>query len=61
VAGTAGQYQRLGDLEPLVRQVGDYTLADVSLVFETGVLKGRVAFDRAGQVVGLYALPPATP
>jgi hypothetical protein len=61
VAGTAGQYQRLGDLEPLVRQVGDYTLADVPLVFETGVLKGRVAFDRAGQVVGLYALPPATP
>jgi hypothetical protein len=61
LAGTAGQYQRLGDREPLLRQVGDYTLADVPLVFETGVLKGRVAFDRAGQVVGLYVLPPATP
>jgi hypothetical protein len=59
LAGTAGQYGRLGDGEPLVRQLGDYTVADVPLVFETGAMKGRVAFDRAGRVAGLYVLPPA--
>jgi hypothetical protein len=59
LAGTAGQYRRLGDGEPLVRQLGDYTVADVPLVFETGPMKGRVAFDRAGRVAGLYVLPPA--
>jgi hypothetical protein len=61
MAGTAGPYQRLGDQEPVVRQVGDYTIADVPMLFETGLMKGRVAFDRTGRVSGLYVLPPATP
>jgi len=61
LAGTAGQYRRLGDDEPLVRQLGDYTVADVPLEFETGPMKGRVSFDRAGRVAGLYVLPTAVP
>jgi hypothetical protein len=61
LTGTAGRYRRLGDSEPLVRQLGDYTVADVPLEFEAGLMKGRVAFDQAGRVAGLYVLPPATP
>jgi hypothetical protein len=61
VIGTAGAYQWLGDREPLVRQAGDYTVADVPLVFGSGPMKGRVSFDRSGRVAGLYVLPPATP
>jgi hypothetical protein len=61
VEATAGPYQRLGDADPLVRQAGEYTVADVPLVFGTGLLKGRVSFDRSGQVAGLYVLPPGTP
>lgn len=61
LAGTAGHYRRLGDDEPLVRQLGDYTVADVPLEFEAGAMKGRVAFDQAGRVAGLYVLPTAVP
>lgn len=61
LAGTTGPYQRLGDAEPVVRQVGDYTVADVPLVFEAGSMKGRVTFDPASRVAGLYVLPLATP
>jgi hypothetical protein len=61
LAGTAGRYRRLGDAEPLVRQAGGYTVADVPLEFESGMLKGRVTFDRSGRVAGLYVLPPAIP
>jgi hypothetical protein len=60
LTGTAGLYRGLGDDEPLVRQLGDYTVADVPLEFEVGLMKGRVAFDRAGRVAGLYVLPLAT-
>jgi hypothetical protein len=60
LTGTAGRYRGLGDDEPLVRQLGDYTVADVPLEFEVGLMKGRVAFDRAGRVAGLYVLPLAT-
>lgn len=61
LAGTAGSYRRLGDAEPVVRQAGDYTVADVPLEFESGLFKGRVAFDRSGRVAGLYVLPPTIP
>ena len=58
VVGTVGEYQRMG--EPLVRQVGDYTVADIPLDFEAGELKGRVAYDQDGRVSGLFVLPPHT-
>ena len=61
LSASAGPYLRLGDQDPLVRQAGEYTVADVPVLFETGLLKGRVSFDPSGQVAGLYVLPPATP
>lgn len=61
LAGTAGLYRRLGDPDPVVRQVGEYTVADVPLMFDAGLMKGRVTFGPGGQVAGLYVLPPGTP
>jgi hypothetical protein len=58
VVGTVGEYQRMG--EPLVRQVGDYTVTDIPMGFEAGDMKGRVAFDRDGKVCGLFVIPPET-
>jgi hypothetical protein len=58
VVGTVGEYQRMG--EPLVRQVGDYTVTDIPMGFEAGDMKGRVAFDRDGKVSGLFVIPPET-
>jgi hypothetical protein len=59
--GITGQYQGMGAGEPLVRQLGDYTVADIPLEFEAGEMKGRVSFDRSGKVSGLYVLPPEVP
>jgi hypothetical protein len=52
VIGTAGEYQGMG--EPVVHQAGDYTVANVPLQFEAAEVTGRVSFDRAGQIAGLY-------
>jgi hypothetical protein len=52
VIGTAGEYQGMG--EPVVHQAGDYTVVNVPLQFEAAELTGRVSYDRAGQVTGLY-------
>ena len=54
VVGTAGEYQGMG--EPVVHQAGDYTVVDVPLRFEAAELTGRVSYDRAGQVAGLFFL-----
>ena len=54
VIGTAGEYQGMG--EPLAHQAGDYTVIDVPLRFEAAEMTGRVSYDRAGQVAGLYFL-----
>ena len=54
VIGTAGEYQGMG--EPLAHQAGDYTVVDVPLRFEAAEMTGRVSYDRAGQVAGLYFL-----
>ena len=35
-------------------QAGDYTVVDVPLRFEAAELTGRVSYDRAGQVSGLF-------
>lgn len=37
-------------------QAGDYTVVNVPLRFEAAELTGRVSYDRAGQVAGLYFL-----
>jgi hypothetical protein len=55
VAGLVGGYQRMGDAHAY--QAGDYTVVDVRLHFEAGDITGRVSYDRAGRVAGLYFLP----
>ena len=59
VIGMVGVYQNMG--EPLVRQMGDYTVVDIPLAFEAGEMKGRVAFNGDGQVSGLFVLRPDAP
>ena len=54
VVGMAGEYQGMG--EPVAHQAGDYTVVDVPLRFEAAEMNGRVSYDRAGQVAGLYFL-----
>jgi len=54
VIGLAGAYQGMG--EPVVHQAGDYTVVDVPLYFEAAAQTGRVSYDRAGQVAGLFFL-----
>ena len=58
IAGLVGAFERVtGD--PVVRQVGDHTVADLPLAFEAGDMKGRVAFNEDGTVAGLFVLDPA--
>lgn len=54
VIGMAGRYEGMG--EPVAHQAGDYTVVDVPLHFEAADLTGRVSYDRAGQVAGLFFL-----
>jgi len=54
VIGTAGGYEGMGD--PVAHQDGDYTVVDIPLHFEAADLTGRVSYDRAGQVAGLFFL-----
>jgi len=54
VIGTAGGYEGMGD--PVAHQAGDYTVVDIPLHFEAADLTGRVSYDRAGQVAGLFFL-----
>jgi hypothetical protein len=54
VVGMAGEYQ--GMREPVAYQVGDYTVVDVPLRFEAAEMTGRVSYDQAGQVAGLFFL-----
>jgi hypothetical protein len=54
VVGMAGAYEGMG--EPVAHQAGDYTVVDVPLRFEAAEMTGRVSYDRAGQVAGLFFL-----
>jgi hypothetical protein len=54
VVGTAGAYEGMG--EPVAHQAGDYTVVDVPLRFEAAEMTGRVSYNRAGQVAGLFFL-----
>ena len=54
VIGTAGGYEGMG--EPAAHQAGDYTVVDVPLRFEAAEMTGRVSYDRAGHVAGLFFL-----
>ncbi len=54
VVGAAGAYEGMG--EPVAHQAGDFTVVNVPLRFEAAELTGRVSYDRAGQVAGLFFL-----
>jgi Protein of unknown function (DUF3887) len=54
-AGEVGRYERIG--EPLARQADEATIVDIPLFFEAGERTGRVVYDRAGQVIGLFIRP----
>jgi hypothetical protein len=59
ILGMVGSYQRMG--EPLVRPLGGYTVVDIPLTFAGGQMKGRVSYNREGQVSGLFIVTPETP
>ena len=42
--------------EPVAHQAGDYTVVDVPLRFEAAEMIGRVSYNQAGEVAGLYFL-----
>jgi hypothetical protein len=50
-----GSLERMG--EPVAVQAGDYTLVNIPLHFEASEANGRVTFDRAGKVAGLFIRP----
>jgi Protein of unknown function (DUF3887) len=50
-----GSLERIG--EPVAVQAGDYTLVNIPLHFEASEANGRVTFDRAGKVAGLFIRP----
>jgi hypothetical protein len=50
-----GGLERMG--EPIAVQAGDVTAVSIPLHFEAGEANGRVTFDRAGQVAGLFIRP----
>jgi Protein of unknown function (DUF3887) len=54
VIGMAGAYEGMG--EPVAHQAGDYTVVDVPLRFEAAEMTGRVSYNQAGEVAGLYFL-----
>jgi uncharacterized protein DUF3887 len=54
VIGLAGAYEGMGD--PVAHQARDYTVVDVPLYFEAATQTGRVSYDRAGKVAGLFFL-----
>jgi hypothetical protein len=56
VVSMVGAYERAG--EPFVRRQGGHTVVDVPLAFEAGDMTGRVSFDAAGKVAGLFVLDP---
>jgi hypothetical protein len=61
IASMVGEFERVGDSDAFVRQLGEHTVADVPLSFEAGDMKGRVAFNEDGTVAGLFILPPTAP
>jgi hypothetical protein len=53
--GMIGSFERMGEV--LAYPLGDGTGTDMPLYFEAGERTGRVTFDRAGEVVGLFIRP----
>lgn len=56
VIRTVGAYESMGT--PVSREIGEHIVVDVPLTFEAGQMTGRVAYNHAGQVAGLFILYP---
>jgi Protein of unknown function (DUF3887) len=54
-----GNLERIGD--PFAFQAGEYTVVNIPLHFEAAEANGRVTFDLAGRVAGLFIRPAAAP
>ena len=54
-----GSLERIGD--PFAFQADAYTVVNIPLHFEAGEANGRVTFDLAGKVAGLFIRPAAAP
>lgn len=54
VTNRVGRYVEMG--VPRVGPIGDYTVVDLPLTFETGRMVGRVSYDIGGSVAGLFIL-----
>jgi hypothetical protein len=55
MASLYGRFERMG--EPAALAVGDHTQVRIPLHFEAGEASGRVTFDSAGTIVGLFIRP----
>lgn len=56
VAATVGEFESADT--PTIRRAADYTIADVPLKFEAADMTGRVTFDNADRIAGLFILSP---
>ena len=59
LVGLVGAYESCGD--PIVRPFGEYTVVNVPMEFEGGPMTGRVVFNQAGQISGLFVVNPTIP
>ena len=59
VSGIYGSLERVGD--PFAFRAGDHTVVNIPLHFEAGEANGRVTFDLAGKVAGLFIRPAGAP
>jgi hypothetical protein len=57
--GLIGHYEGMG--EPFAHRAGDNTVVEIPLHFEAGEAVGRVIFDEAGEVAGLWLRPASAP
>lgn len=57
--GLIGRYEGMG--EPFAHRAGDNTVVEIPLHFEAGEAVGRVIFDEAGEVAGLWLRPASPP
>jgi hypothetical protein len=59
MSATYGNLERIGD--PFAFQADDHTVVSIPLHFEAGEANGRVTFDLAGKVAGLFIRPAGAP
>ena len=56
VTSNLGAFTKFG--KPVAAAMQGHTIVDVPMAFAGGPMKGRVAFDSAGRIAGLFILNP---